>query len=98
MELLDRNYYRMLEDTELLRAAADSPNAELAVVLGERMEAVVTEMESDIYDYRERAADFERDCNRLDDEKYRLECEIVRMEAIIDGMAAEIQQLKETAK
>lgn len=98
MELLDRNYYRMLDDTELLRAAADSPTAELAVVLGERLEAVVTEMESDIGDYKERADDFERDCNRLDDEKYVLECEISRLEDTLDAMAEEIQQLKETSK
>ena len=98
MELLDRNYYRMLGDTELLRAAADSPTAELAVVLGERLEAVVTEMESDISDYKERADDFERDCNRLDDEKYVLECEISRLEDFLDAMAEEIQQLKETSK
>lgn len=98
MELLDRNYYRMLGDTELLRAAADSPTAELAVVLGERLEAVVTEMESDISDYKERADDFERDCNRLDDEKYVLECEISRLEDTLDAMAEEIEQLKETSK
>ena len=98
MELLDRNYYRMLGDTELLRAAADSPTAELAVVLGERLEAVVTEMESDISDYKERADDFERDCNRLDDEKYVLECEISRLEDTLDAMAEEIKQLKETSK
>jgi predicted RNase H-like nuclease (RuvC/YqgF family) len=98
MELLDRNYYRMLDDVELISAAAENPDAELAVVLGERMEAITTEMENDICDYRERAADFERDCNRLDDEKYQLECEIVRMEAIIDAIAEEIEQLKETSK
>lgn len=98
MELLDRNYYRMLDDTELLRAAADSPTAELAVVLGERMEAVVTEMESDIGDYKERADDFEREANRLDDEKYVLECEISRLEDTLDAMAEEIEQLKETSK
>jgi predicted RNase H-like nuclease (RuvC/YqgF family) len=98
MELLDRNYYRMLDDVELISAAAENPDAELAVVLGERMEAITTEMENDICDYRERAADFERDCNRLDDEKYELECEVARLEDVIDSMAEEIQQLKETAK
>jgi predicted nucleic acid-binding Zn-ribbon protein len=95
---MDRNYYRMCEDSDLLREAADNPNAELAVVLGERLEAVVTEMENDIYDYKERADDFERDCNRLDDEKYELEFEITQLEETIAAMAAEIEQLKETAK
>ena len=98
MELLDRNYYRMLDDTELLRAAADSPTAELAVVLGERMEAVVTEMESDIGDYKERADDFEREANQLDDKVYQLRMEIAKNEQIIAGLSAEIQHLKETSK
>jgi peptidoglycan hydrolase CwlO-like protein len=94
----DRNYYRMCDDATLLIAAAESPSAELAVVLGERMEAVVTEMENDICDYRECADDFERDCNRLDDEVYELQCKILQLEGVIDRMAEEIEQLKETAK
>lgn len=98
MELLDRNYYRMLDDTELLRAAADSPTAELAVVLGERLEAIETEREERIESLKDKAADFERDFNRLDHEKYVLECEISRLEDFLDAMAEEIQQLKETSK
>jgi hypothetical protein len=37
MELLDRNYYRMLELTELIELSESKPTAELAVVLGERI-------------------------------------------------------------
>jgi peptidoglycan hydrolase CwlO-like protein len=95
---MDRNTYRMCEDSDLLREAADNPNAELAVVLGERLQDVVTEMEADIYEAKERANDFEIDANRLDDKVYQLQSEIARMKSIIDGMAAEIEQLKETAK
>ena len=95
---MDRNYYRMLDDSELLRAAADSPTAELAVVLGERLQDVVIEMAADIEEYKECADDFERDCDRLDDEKYELECEIAQLEETIDNLNAEIEQLKETAK
>jgi hypothetical protein len=95
---MDRNFYRTEEDQQLIEEAKYNPNSELAVVLAERLDDVLLETETDLYEAKERAADFERDCNRLDDEKYQLECEIVRMEAIIDGMAAEIQQLKETAK
>lgn len=98
MELLDRNYYRMLDDTELLRAAADSPTAELAVVLGERLEAIEIEHEERVESLKDKASDFERDCNRLDDEKYVLECEISRLEDTLDAMAEEIEQLKETSK
>jgi cob(I)alamin adenosyltransferase len=95
---MDRNFYRTEEDQQLIEEAKYNPNSELAVVLAERLDDVLLDADSDLYDANARAADFERDCNRLDDEKYELECEIVRMEAIIDGMAAEIQQLKETAK
>ena len=44
MELLkDRNYYRMCEDTRLLEEAKYNPTAELAIVLGERLEEVQVE-------------------------------------------------------
>jgi predicted nuclease with TOPRIM domain len=95
---MDRNYYRMMDDGELLNEAAYRPTAELAVVLGERLQDVVIEMEADIEEAKDRAKDFEIDANRLDDKVYQLQSEIARMESIIDGMAAEIEQLKETAK
>jgi chromosome segregation ATPase len=98
MELLDRNYYRMLDDTELFRAAADSPTAELAVVLGERLEAIETEHEERVESLKDKAADFERDANQLDDKVYQLRMEIAKNEQIIAGLAAEIQHLKETSK
>lgn len=98
MELLDRNYYRMLDDTELLRAAADSPTAELAVVLGERLEAIEIEHEERVESLKDKAADFERDANQLDDKVYQLRMEIAKNEQIIAGLSAEIQHLKETSK
>ena len=40
MELLkDRSHYRMCEDSLLLEEAKYNPNAELAIVLAERLEA-----------------------------------------------------------
>ena len=95
---MDRNYYRMMDDVDLLREAAENPTAELAVVLGERMEAVSTSYEGEIELYATRAERFEREADQSDDEKYELERKISHLEDTIDAMAEEIEQLKETAK
>jgi len=95
---MDRNTYRMCGDSELINEAAYRPSAELAVVLGERLEDIITEHEANVEELKDRAKDFEIDANRLDDKVYQLQSEIARMESIISGMAAEIEYLKETAK
>lgn len=94
----DRNYYRMLDDTGLLRAAADNPTAELAVVLGERMEAVVVDYDAKVEELRETVSDRDLDINQLDDKIYMLQSEIAKNGGTIAAMAAEIEQLKETSK
>jgi hypothetical protein len=43
MELLDRSYYRKCPDSRLLEEAKYNPNAELAIVLAERLEEVQVE-------------------------------------------------------
>jgi peptidoglycan hydrolase CwlO-like protein len=91
----ERNYYRMLDDVELLHAATENPTAELAVVLAERLEEVQFENEKEVEELEEKAADFERDANRLDDKIFLLQQEIARGESIIAGMATEIAYLKE---
>lgn len=96
MELLkDRNRYRMCEDSHLLEEARYNPNAELAIVLGERLEAVWVDYEAEIEALKDRAADFERDALELDDQIYKLQSEIAANEDTIAAMAAEIEQLKE---
>jgi predicted metallo-beta-lactamase superfamily hydrolase len=102
---MDRNYYRMMDDVDLLREAAENPTAELAVVLGERMEAVSTSYEVEIDLHADRAADFERDANRLDDQVYELRVEIEKYaiaaaarEDEISHLRDELSKLKETAK
>ena len=35
---MDRDYYRMLDDEELIEHARNEPTAELAIVLAERLE------------------------------------------------------------
>jgi tRNA A37 methylthiotransferase MiaB len=49
---MDRNRYRMCEDSNLLEAAQYNPNAELAIVLGERLEAVWVEYEAQVAEGR----------------------------------------------
>lgn len=99
--LKDRSYYRMCEDSKLLEDAKYSPSAELAIVLAERLEAVGVDYEEDIEELRERAADFERDANKLDDEICELQHKIDVLELMVStrddeitAMAAEIEELK----
>jgi Na+/phosphate symporter len=102
---MDRNYYRMLDDVELILEAAENPTAELAVVLGERMEAVSTSYEAEIELHADRAERFERDANQLDDKIYELRAEIEKYaiaaaarEGEISYLRDELSKLKETAK
>jgi peptidoglycan hydrolase CwlO-like protein len=95
---MDRNTYRMCEDSELINEAAYRPSAELAVVLGERLEDIIAEHEADVEELKDRAKNFEIDANQLDDKVYELRTEIAKNEQIIAAMAAEIKHLKETAK
>jgi len=95
MEFLDRSRYRMCDDTKLLEEAKYNPNAELAIVLAERLEEVYIDFDEELEAAKERAADFERDANRLDDKVYLLQAEIARNEDTITRMAAEIAYLKE---
>jgi peptidoglycan hydrolase CwlO-like protein len=100
--MTDRNYYRMSEDSLLLEEAKYNPTAELAVILAERLDDVLLEADTDIEEARERAADFERDAAKLDDEIYLLQQKIDVLELMlserddtINNMAEEIEELKE---
>lgn len=95
MELLDRSRYRMCEDSKLLEEAKYNPTAELAIVLGERLEAVWVEYEEEIETLKDRAADFERDANRLDDEVCELQHKIDVLELMLATRDETIEQLKE---
>jgi hypothetical protein len=46
----DRNYYRRLDDYELLELAKHVNTAELSVVLAERLKKARRRMEADYYD------------------------------------------------
>tara|TARA_R110002126_G_scaffold31200_7_gene100851 strand:- start:2050 stop:2352 length:303 start_codon:yes stop_codon:yes gene_type:complete len=96
VELLkDRSYYRTEEDRILIEAATYSPNAELAVALAERLEEVQFENAREIDELQERADDFERDANRLDDRVYELQQKIDVLELMLATRDETIEQLKE---
>ena len=93
MELLnDRNFLRQLEDIELIRRAYNDPTIELAIVLAERLEASSAEYEAEIEEQRERAAEFERQANQLDDKLYRADNEIMKLEWQIEELTKEIEE------
>jgi len=95
MELLmDRSYYRMRGDTGLLERAKYNPTAELAVVLAERLEEVQFEFDEQLEAAKERAADFEREANKLDDEVCELQHKIDVLELMLSTRDETIEQLK----
>ena len=95
LEFLDRSRYRMCEDSKLLEEAKYNPNAELAIVLAERLEEVYIDFDEELEAAKERAADLQLDLNQMDDKVYLLQAEIARNEDTITRMAAEIAELKE---
>jgi hypothetical protein len=96
VELLkDRSYYRTEEDKILIEAATYSPNAELAVALAERLEEVQFENAKEIDELQERADDFEREANKLDDKVYELQQKIDVLELMLTTRDDIIEELKE---
>ena len=81
----DRSYYRNEGDTRLIEEAKYNPNRELAIALGERLEDVLAEFDEKVGEQKDRAEDFERDANKLDDKIYELRVEI-------DGLSMTLQQ------
>jgi predicted nucleic acid-binding Zn-ribbon protein len=94
VELLDRSRYRMCEDSKLLEEAKYNPTAELAIVLGERLEEVYIDFDEELEAAKERAADFERDANRLDDELCELQHKIDVLELMLATRDETIEELK----
>jgi len=94
MELLDRSRYRMCEDSKLLEEAKYNPNAELAIVLGERLEEVLVENDKEIEALRERAALFESDANQFEDELCEFQHKIDVLELMLSQRDETIEELK----
>ena len=94
MELLDRNHYRMCEDSKLLEEAKYNPTSELAIILAERLDDVLLEADTDIEEAKARAADFERDALELDDKIYLLQQKIDELELMLSQRDETIEELK----
>ena len=92
--MTDRNTYRMCEDSKLLEEARYNPNAELAIVLAERLETVWVEYEAETEALKDRAADFERDAAKLDDELCELQHKIDVLELMLSTRDETIEELK----
>ena len=67
---MDRNTYRMCSDSYLLEEAKHNPNAELAIVLAERLVEVQAEFDEKIEGYIDRIEDLEREINELTEDTY----------------------------
>jgi predicted DNA-binding ArsR family transcriptional regulator len=67
----DRNYLRMLSDSELIQAANDSGN-ELAIVMAERLSEML-DVEDDLAAAKDAIKDIARRCDILTDELTALE-------------------------
>lgn len=91
----ERSFYRMCDTDILLKEAKYNPTAELAVALAERLDDVQFENAREIDELQERADDFERDANRLDDRVYELQQKIDVLELMLDTRDETIEQLKE---
>jgi chromosome segregation ATPase len=92
--MTDRSRYRMCSDSYLLEEAKHNSNAELAIVLAERLEEVQFENDKEIEELRDRAADFERDANRLDDELCELQHKIDVLELMLSTRDETIEELR----
>ena len=94
----DRTYYRHEGDKRLIEEAKYNPNRELAIALGERLEDVLAEFDEKVDEQKERAADFERDANKLDDKVYELRVEIDKLELMLDQRDERIAELEAQLK
>jgi len=92
---MDRTHYRMCSDSYLIETALYAPDAELAIVLAERLEEVQFENNEEIEGWKERAADFEREANKLDDKIYELQQKIDELELMLSMRDDTIIKLKE---
>ena len=67
---MDRNTYRMCSDSYLLEEAKHNPNAELAIVLAERLEEVQAEFDEKAEAYTDKIEGLEREINELTEDTY----------------------------
>lgn len=87
MELLkDRSHYRKCEDSKLLEEARYHPNAELAIVLGERLEAAWIDCEEQLNEVTDHAKALEHEVDELNEQICTLLHQIDELQAYIDTL------------
>ena len=95
MELLkDRSYYRTCPDSRLIEEAERNPNAELAIVLAERLRAAGEEYEAQVAEVTDHAKDLEEDVDRYLLEICELEHKIDVLELMLNTRDETIEELK----
>ena len=93
--MIDRSRYRMCEDSYLLHEVKHNPNAELAVVLGERLGVALEEFAELEYCKLSALDEYERTEHAMGEKIFRLQQEVARNEDAMATMAQEIAYLKE---
>jgi peptidoglycan hydrolase CwlO-like protein len=91
---MNSNYYRMCEDSYLIEEAKHNSNAELAIVLAERLVEVLVEFDGQLEEAKEAAEDARLDMNQLDDKIYLLQQEIDKLELMLGERDRIIDELK----
>lgn len=80
---MDRNYYRLCDDADLIRRALEGTD-ELAIVLAERLDTATEEQEAfrgnEVAEYKREIEELETLVEDLEDEAYNLRCQIEAME------------------
>jgi len=83
--MTDRSRYRMCEDSKLLEEARYNPNAELAIVLGERLEAAWVDCEEQLNEVTDHAKALEHEIDELNEQVCSLEHQIDELQAFTDA-------------
>tara|TARA_R110000822_G_scaffold44489_6_gene119310 strand:- start:114 stop:431 length:318 start_codon:yes stop_codon:yes gene_type:complete len=101
---MDRNYWRSETTTRLVEEAR-TKGCELCIAMSERLEDAEHEghvlrynADGKISEALKRAEDAERDATNLDDKIYDLQCEVDKLELMLDQRDATIAKLEAAKK
>lgn len=92
--MADRTTYRSQGNIRLIEEAKYNPNAELAIVLGERLEDMEFDVDERVGEAKETADDMRREANKLDDKVYELRMEVDKLEMLLESSGMEIANLQ----
>ena len=92
--MADRSTYRSWGNIRLIEEAKYNPNAELAIVLGERLEDMEFDVDERVDEAKETAEDMRLEANKLDDKVYELRMEVDKLEMLLESSGMEIANLQ----